>query len=219
MKRADRALREAPGRATLNRLPRTELSGTVFREHADRPDEDRGCWWFSSTPRGGEPGGRFDLPEPRGTMYVAETPAAAARERCGRFLAAHAPIPESLVFGRVVSAITATVSDLGDLTDPDSAAVGVTGEIHSADDYRLTSSWSAAADAIGLAGLKYMPRFTPGGEAAFALFGPAGESVPHGCAAVSVQTLAEVLVEMGVFPRALPRTAEAVDDTAEIDEE
>lgn len=218
MKRADRALREAPDRATLRRLPRTELVGTVYREHADRPDGDRGCWWFASTSRGGEPGGRFDLPAPRGTLYVAETPSAAARERCGRFLAAHVPIPEGLVVGRVVSAVMGACSDLGDLTDPGAAAVGVTGEIHTVDDYRLTTSWSSAADALGLAGLKYMPRFTPGSEAAYALFGAEGPFVPRGFAVVGVQALAEVLVEMGVFPRALPRKADAVDDAAEVDE-
>lgn len=102
-----------------------------------------------------EPAG--DRAQRPGTLYVAETLAASVRERCGRFLAARAPIPETLIEGRVVSAIVGEASDLGDLTHPDVALEGV-------------------------------------------------------------QTLAEVLVEMGVHPRAIPRQADVVDDEAEIDE-
>lgn len=123
-----------------------------------------------------------------------------------------------MVVGRVVSAIVGEASDLGDLTHPNAALVGVTGEIHSVNDYRLTATWSAAADALGLAGLKYLPRFTPGGEVAYALFGPAGPTAPEGFSIVGIQTLAEVLVEMGVHPRAIPRQADVVADDAEIDE-
>lgn len=225
MKRSDLALREAPDLSTFRRVPRASFAGTVYREHADRLGDDRGCWWYSSTPGGGEPEGRFDLEEPaddreqrRGTLYVAETPAASARERCGRFLAARAPIPETLVVGRVVSSIVGEAPDLGDLTHPDAALIGVTGEIHSVNDYRLTATWAAAADALGLAGLKYLPRFTPGGEVAYALFGPAGPTAPEGFLIVGVRTLAEVLVEMGAHPRAIPQQADVVDDEAEIDE-
>lgn len=160
MKRADRALRSAPAATALARLPRAVLAEVVHREHADRPREDRGCWWFASVAPLAEPSGRFDLPAPRGTLYVAETAGAAARERCGRFLAAGTPIPEDDVYGRVVSRITASLSGLGDLTSPDAATVGVTGEIHTVDDYRLTTTWSAAADAAGFSGLRYTPRFT-----------------------------------------------------------
>lgn len=215
MKRADRALRSAPAATALARLPRAVLAEVVHREHADRPREDRGCWWFASVAPLAEPSGRFDLPAPRGTLYVAETAGAAARERCGRFLAAGTPIPEDDVYGRVVSRITASLSGLGDLTSPDAATVGVTGEIHTVDDYRLTTTWSAAADAAGFSGLRYTPRFTPGGEAAFAVFGPAGSAPPEGFAVEDVVPLADVLAGMGVLPRVLPRADEAVDDTVD----
>lgn len=216
MKRADRALRSAPAATALARLPRAVIAEVIHREHADRPREDRGCWWFASVAPLAEPSGRFDLPAPRGTLYVAETAGAAARERCGRFLAAGAPIPEDDVYGRVVSRITASLSGLGDLTSPDAAAVGVTGEIHTVDDYRLTTTWSAAADGAGFSGLRYMPRFTPGGEAAFAVFGPAGSAPPEGFAVEDVVPLADVLADMGVLPRVLPRADEAVDDTVDV---
>ena len=216
MRRADRALRSAPDAKTLARLPRTAIAGVVHREHADRPRGDRGCWWFASFTRAAEPFGRFDLSDPRGTCYVAETAGAAARERFGRFLAAGTPIPEDEVYDRVVSRITASLSALGDLTSPDAAVVGVTGEIHTVDDYRLTATWSAAADAAGFSGLRYTPRFTRGGEAAFAVFGPAGSAPPEGFAVEDVVPLADVLVDMGVLPRVLPRAEEAVDDTVDV---
>lgn len=213
MTRAERALRRAPDSHVLARLPRADIAAVVHREHADRPRGDRGCWWFSSIDPGAEPLGRFDLPAPRGTLYVAETAGAAARERCGRFLAAGTPIPVDDVEGRVVSRMTAALSGLGDLTSPDAAAIGVTAEIHSVDDYSLTTAWSAGADAAGLRGLRYTPRFTPGGEAAFAVFGPAGNEPPAGFDLVDVAPLADVLADLGVMPREPPSTVEAVDDT------
>lgn len=216
MTRAERALHRAPDAQVLAHLPRALVPEIVYREHADRPREDRGCWWFASFASDDEPTGRFDLPDPRGTLYVAETASAAARERCGRFLAAGTPIPEDDVDGRVVSRISASLSGLADLTSPNAAVIGVTGEIHTVDDYRLTTTWSAGADAAGFSGLRYTPRFTPGGEAAFAIFGPTGAEPPAGFYIEAVVPLADLLADMGVYPRVLPRAEEAVDDTVDV---
>ncbi|MGN6634758.1 MAG: RES domain-containing protein, partial [Oryzihumus sp.] len=68
-------------------VPRTRLAGfpayrldprtVLCRAHLAA----NGPWWFSH-----DGGGRFDLPAPRGTCYLATDPAAAVRERLGAVL-------------------------------------------------------------------------------------------------------------------------------------
>lgn len=151
-----------------------------YREHEWRPGPGGGCWWYSSAPSSprARPGGRFDLREPEGTCYLASTDGAAVRERVGRLLATHRPIPEYLYTGRVVSQVVLPDLDgpVADLTSEEAAALGVTVEIHSSPDYRLTARWAAQAHADGFGGLRYQPRFTPGGAYALALFGPNGSA-------------------------------------------
>lgn len=187
-----------PGRDVLrSSMPRTDAQGEWHREHAERPGPDRGCWWFASIPAGGEPEGRFDLEEPRGTCYLGSTPGVAARERCGRLLAAGA-IPEGHLAGRRVSTVQLPPTTVADLTHPDGARIGVTAELASGHEYRLTTQWATALDATGFAGVRYAPRFTPAGapEHAIALFGAAG-AAPNLHPVVSSQPLADVVAELG----------------------
>lgn len=177
-------------------MPSSVVRGLWHREHADRPGPDRGCWWFTVTPAGGEPQGRFDLTEPRGTCYLGSTLGVVARERCGRLLAAGA-IPEDHLAGRLISTVTLPPTTVADLTSADGARVGVTAELAAGHDYPLTAQWASAFDACGFAGVRYAPRFTPAGgtEHALALFGVAGAD-PNLHQVVS-RPLAEVVAELG----------------------
>lgn len=196
-------------------LPRTSADGPLFREHGDRKGTDRGCWWFSCTGENEDPQGRFDLPAPRGTLYLAESAQAAARERCGRFLAHHRPVPVTFVEDRVISTVEGSASGIADFTHHDAAECGVTREISTIDDYTLTTTWSAAVDDAGFTGVKYSPRFSTGADAAYALFGTAGAHAPKGFTITSVSSLSEVLGREGIGARIIPASREAVDDDAD----
>ncbi|MFL6131871.1 MAG: hypothetical protein ACJ72A_03685, partial [Nocardioidaceae bacterium] len=103
----------------------------------------RGCWYHASLPtdRRKRPRGRFDLAAPDGTCYLAETEGVAARERCGRFIIKNMPVPPEWFEGRVVSKFAVPPPDgpVGDLTNTAVATSGVTAEIHTISDYRLTT--------------------------------------------------------------------------------
>lgn len=215
MKRSDVALQPAPGPEVLKWLPRVNADGPHFRVHQERPGIDGGCWWFAGIEGRSEPGGRFDLPVPRGTLYLAETRLAAALELCGRYLAGRVPIPVTAIEGRVVSQIEGKLTDLGDLTDKDAAKVGVTREISSIDSYKITVSWASGADALSFNGLKYNPRFSTANDAALAIFGDAGANVPTGLSISSAVSLGQVLYEEGFAPKNLPSMKEAIDDSVD----
>lgn len=212
MKRSDPALRAAPGPGTVAQLPRVGVPGPFYREHQLRRGDDGGCWWFSGTPDGEEPAGRFDLPLPRGSLYLAETERVASRERCGRFLAGHMPIPVTFVQDRVVTTVEGELEGLADLAQDAASDLGVTREIGTIADYGLTASWAAAADGVGFTGLRYFPRFTTGTATAFAVFGDAGAHPPDGLRRTSVTSLADVLSREGDIPRMLPAARDAIDD-------
>lgn len=185
-------------------MPRSDIHGQWHREHAARPGPDRGCWWFASTPTGGEPAGRFDLDAPRGTCYLGATVGVAARERCGRLLAAGV-IPEAHLTGRLVSTVRLPPTTVADLTHPDGARIGVTAELASGNDYTVTTQWAKAFDASEFAGARYAPRFTPAGgpEHSVALFGPAGAATnPH--PVQTSQPLSHVVADLGYPTIALP---------------
>ena len=180
--------------ASLGSIPSGRPTGTHwYREHGHRPaDADVGCWWFAALPTDPAKGGRFDLPVPDGTCYLANSQRAAAMERVGRFTSAHLPVPAGLVVGRVVSTVeTSTLpATAGNLTAARSHThFGVTGELFTMSDYGVTQAWAAAIHDAGHDGLVYTPRFSPNGRA-FAAFGPQGA---HPRAVVSTRTLQEVL--------------------------
>ena len=190
------------------KMPRVILEGTLFREHALRENvPDGGCWWFSGS---GE--GRLDLEEPMGTCYLGETAGVAVRERCGRLIAMGVPITEAMYQGRVVSEVTVPRrAAVADFTATASLAAGVTGELSAVPDYGLSQAWAKACASAGFDGLKYAPRFTPGGgEAAYALFGEAGARPEFGI--VRRRALNEVLEGLGYPTVRSEELSEAVLD-------
>ncbi len=147
---------------------RTVRAGTVwYRHHRD----DQGPWWFTNTLQG-----RFDLPAPDGTCYLADSQQVAARERVGPDLAAAGRVAASVVTGRIVSKLflphTIVAANLGS----DSAAnhSGVTGELAVMVGYVVPQAWAQTLWAAGFGGILARLRFTPSAQRQLALFGPAG---------------------------------------------
>lgn len=180
--------------ASLAGFPASRPAGSHwYREHGDRPsDPDQGCWYFAPLPTDPLTGGRFDLPAPHGTCYVANQPLVAALERVGRFTAQQKPVPSDLVARRVVTKVeTGTLPDrLANLISERAAAdFGVTGELFTMSDYTVPQDWARALHSQGHKGLHYTPRFSPHGKA-IAVFEPEG---PQPGPVSNTQTLRDVL--------------------------
>lgn len=151
-------------------IHRTASDAVLYRAH----DTAREPWWFA---RGG---GRFDLRSPRGTCYLATSPAAAVRERLGPVLAARMGLPATVLDDVVVSRLrpgrrgSPGPVRLANLRVARVASFGVTRELESMTPYDVPAAWAAAFDALGLDGVRYGPRFSPGAASAIGLFGAEG---------------------------------------------
>lgn len=190
--------------------PATNLSGfpavphtldSVHRAHS----RQYGPGWYAC-----DGDGRFDLADPRGTLYSGDDVETATRERLGPALRGRQKISRELAEGFVVSEISlphrSTFADLGSRT---AARFNVIREMLVMTDYDITQVWANAFDQAGLDGVRYASRFTMGDEPnAWALFGPAGADPsfvplravdgPTACAASGID-----VVDLG--PRAVYR--------------
>jgi hypothetical protein len=154
--------------AVLHGFPRWTLrpERTLFRAHR----AGSGPWWFSSAP-----GGRWDLPGPHGTVYLADSPEAALRERLGRVLSSRSLLAATEVDATCVSQLHVPEAvRLADVCSGRAAAYGITREIHTLTPYATTQAWAAALHAVGAGGVRYDPRFSTGRVRAYAVFGEAG---------------------------------------------
>lgn len=146
---------EAPAPAELHRL--SEWPGT---------------WWFSSV-SDDEPGGRFDLPAPDGTCYLAESLDGALVEK---LLRTRAKVVVAERLGELFHA-TVTVRAMprcADLAAPMAAGFGINGEIHTTLDYGRPRRWANALRHAGWKALRYLLRGDPATTSGRALFGKAG---------------------------------------------
>ena len=129
-----------------------------------------GPWWFGSDGLG-----RFDLPLPRGTCYLADSAVVAVRERLGVVLGGRPVVPASLLTYVVVSTLHLPDNrDLADVESSDATRFGVTRELETMVPYAVPQAWARAFDAAGLRGVAYGSRFTTGDAVSYAIFGPAG---------------------------------------------
>jgi RES domain len=127
----------------------------------------RSPWWFSS-----DGSGRFDLPVPHGTCYLADAPLGALLE-VTRGLTI---LSESFLAGRRLFTTTLVVErHLADLATAAAYGFGVTGELSATPDYTGPLAWAAALHAAGFDGIAYRVRHDPRAElSGIALFGRAG---------------------------------------------
>jgi RES domain len=167
MSSRERVAQGPPG-APLEGFPTRVLDegSTLHRAHL----VSRGPWWF-----GHDGAGRFDVPAPRGTCYLATDPVTALRERIGPVLGAAPAVPETLVADVVVSALPSPRAwRVADLQVAAAGSYGVTRELGTMVPYAVPQAWARAFDAVGHDGVAYGPRFTPGDSSAVAVFDEAG---------------------------------------------
>ncbi|MBB2997638.1 hypothetical protein E9229_003910 [Paeniglutamicibacter cryotolerans] len=125
-------------------------------------------------------GGRFDIREPHGTCYVANTDETAVREIVGPDFIRSGIINDAFVSDRVVSQVTLHKSiKAAKLTDPLVFQFRVTNELSNMDNYTIPQAWAAAFHTSGFKGIWYQPRFSAGKSRALAMFGPTGPA-KHG---------------------------------------
>lgn len=170
MSRADSAgLRRPPkSPSALEGFPAREFLPTneIFR--VVRPGS--GPWWFGSSMQG-----RFDLPEPDGTCYLATDEVTALLEVLGPDLERGAVSSNFLKNRRLRRLRLPREQSLSDLTSREAVRFGITSEIGSIVPYGCPQAWAAALRAAGSPGVVYWARFDPARNEAVALFGPQGE--------------------------------------------
>jgi len=142
----------APGHSPrpLASFPAVELgAGTqLWRCHR----ADRGPWWFSS-----DGSGRFDLPIPDGTCYLADDPLVAFVE-----VVSHGSVdgltvsPTFCAQRRVRRLALPAKARMADASDGRARGFGVTREIHDIADYSLPQAWARAWHAAAFDGVRYL---------------------------------------------------------------
>jgi hypothetical protein len=150
---------------------------TWFRNHTDRPvSVDRGAWWFASLPASpaGMETGRFDLPAPDGTCYLADTKEGAVRERVGWQHAHNGWISGPSLVDRVVSKMRLPRPlTVADVSSAEALHYRVTGELADMEDYDITQEWAQVLRKHAFEGVSYKLRFTSSAQG-LAMFGAAG---------------------------------------------
>ena len=157
-----------PAAADLRGFPVRRLSAgrAVYRAHGVGASP----WWYAS---GGT--GRFDLPAPQGTCYLADSALVAVRERLGVVLGGSAEVPAGLFVGTVVSRLTLPApAALANLRSVAAARFGVLRELEVMVPYGVPRAWARAFATAGYDGIAYGARFTPRRAGSIACFGAAG---------------------------------------------
>lgn len=192
------------GFPTTRRLPR-ELH---------RISEHTGTWWYSSRQGGG---GRFDLPLPEGTCYLADDLEAALAEKLLRRPKKVVPAERlrELLHSRVT---LLRPLDLANLTSTRATGFGINAEIHSTLDYGKPQAWAESLRRAGFRGLRYAARSDPGLHArCVALFGRAGlhARAPAGLhtdeSRLDLREARTLLEARGVLVVPIPRDVPTVD--------
>lgn len=164
MKRRDAGHQQPPG--DLTGFPSRRL--TTRRRWSRCHQHVNGTWFHSSA------GGRWDLPEPDGTCYLAENDRGAVLEVVGPDLYDQGFVTEGFLRQRAVSTVSLSQRPVvADLLDAEVSTFGVTAELSGAIDYAQTQQWARAFRASEHDGIVYGLRFRPNTEG-LAVFGPAG---------------------------------------------
>lgn len=165
--RADSTQQPPEPGADLAGFPtRTVTAGTQWhREHGAH-----GPWYFASGP-----GGRFNLDEPHGTLYLANRPEAAARERVGPDHVQHGLIPRGVVQNRWVSDLllqeTVRAAQVNHDDAPDHRVVP---ELVVMRPYDTPRAWARAFFDAGLGGVWGALRHSSGTCRGLSVFGTSG---------------------------------------------
>lgn len=144
-------------------------------------------WFYSSGA-----GGRFNLDDPFGTLYVASHPDVALRESAGTDMVGTTIIDADWADRRAVSHMPMEARTLANLRSSRAPSFGiipgeVTGPFMA---YRLTRAWAATFHGCGFGGVRYTSRFAPPGAMyCEAVFGQAGPVDGQVCSTTTVREL------------------------------
>lgn len=119
--------------------------------------------------------GRFDLPEPEGTCYLATDEITALLEVLGPDLESGAVSSDLLKNRRLRKLYLAREQSLSDLTSREAVRFGITSEIGTIVPYGCPQAWAAKLRAEGSPGVVYWARYDPARNETVALFGLHGE--------------------------------------------
>lgn len=165
-------------------------------------------WWFASNDEG-----RFNIPSPDGTCYLANDPVVALKERLaaaisGGYIDMDAYV-EQTEAGVEVSLVEMPETKMADMCHPKADKVdGITREIstYTEKGYPKTRAWAEHFHAEGFDGVTYAPRHSTGSDdRSYALFGQntqTGRPAPH-----KTMTFDEVLAEGEITIKAIPSAA------------
>ena len=176
--------------------------GAWFRTHRLRvPSPDRGAWYFSSSPSEAPApeSGRFDLPAPSGTCYLASTATAAVRELTHPFFVKNGWVPATLITGRVVSALGLRQACVAaDVSSAKAASFRVSSELTAMTNYAITQAWARAFHSVGFGAVLAALRFSPGLDRGLALFGDSGVPDPGWSVATAPIPVVDVAEAMDI---------------------
>jgi len=129
----------------------------IFRNRDPETGDPKGPFWFASVSTV-DSGSRYDLEAPAGSCYFALSPLAAWLEV---FRTTRIVNPQDLRHRRLSTSSPSHAIDCADLTHPQARGFGVTGEIHTTDDYELPRAWAGALHATGFHALRGKIRHDP----------------------------------------------------------
>ena len=135
----------------------------------------RGAWFFASEPTEKD-AGRFNLANPHGTCYLADSVTVAVRERFGPSYAALGMVPNWAAEEFHVTEVDLNAGlRFADVAAKTADQFGVTRELCTMDKYDVPRRWAAMFTALGFDGIRCPARFSTGYKPdAWALFGEAG---------------------------------------------
>lgn len=127
--------------------------------------EGRLPWWFGSTMQG-----RFDLPEPFGTCYLAHDDLSAILEVLG-----NGPVtPEFVQARRIYRLFVPHSFEVANTRAHRATFFGITAEIGTLTPYRLPQAWAQRLQEAGAQGISYWLRHDPARAKGCALFSQSG---------------------------------------------
>ncbi|WP_161634782.1 RES family NAD+ phosphorylase [Nesterenkonia sp. AN1] len=152
----------------LKSFPRRVVRAETVWERAHKVENEP--WYFASSGAG-----RFDLTEPLGTCYLANTAETAAREVVGPDFVASGLVPDTFLEERVISSVELpTGVSAAKLTSSEVFAYRISNELCSISDYGVSQDWAGAFHEAGFTGIWYQPRFAAGKGRALGIFGASG---------------------------------------------
>jgi len=162
----ERVAQQPPAADTdLSQFPTVDKNGHLYRAHT----ASFGPWYFSADGRG-----RFDLTNPHGTCYLADTVGAAVRERLGEQFTTDRWVAPEDAQKMVVSKLAVHLSHVADLESADVGNYPITQELTSMEDYQVPQAWARAFHAAGMSGIHYRGRFSYTAGDSWAMFGAGG---------------------------------------------